>query len=663
MILENLTLTDFKVFRGRHSFDLSPRKKSKHHLPIILFGGLNGSGKSTIVAAIKLALYGKHSLGFGTSKKDYDAYLKSSIHKSRSSLSQPTSSSVELTLTFSHMGVLSQYKARRIWKSLGNSVSESLQIYHNNKLVSDLNYEQCQSFLNELVPIGISNLFFFDGEKIQELADDTSGTILVDSVKNSHGLDIIERLNSDLLVLLRNQNNRSSPAEVKDEIQQLEKLLASQEEECEKEKIAYEQSRIEYFHLNSDLDRRNSEINLKGGAWAIHRENEIQNCAALVTEKNIVQEKIQNLLSGIYPISIAEKNVQTVLDQLRNESKYKQMILVRTNLTKHINDLKKIFESSLLGTTRHTVVTALDSKLKSIVEHSTICPLIHDISDSHLARVEALFHEPLNLQRKQLNTLVRQLKDLNLKIESSKKNIARAPDTETLINDFKELNKKRDALSKLQVEMMTHKENARRSLKNAIETTRKLQRLSQEFVQISDVSRVAVQAQQARITLKEFIVKLAETKVRDIESQFSRMFVQLTNKEDSKLNVNINPRTFQLNMIDEDGQLFNKNDLSAGEKQIYAISVLAALAYSSRRKLPVIIDSPLGRLDSTHRRAMINKYLPNASHQVLILSTDTEIDKPLYSEIYQHTSHAFKLIYDVESNSSKAEEGYFWNQQ
>ena len=663
MILENLTLTDFKVFRGRHSFELSPRKSSEHYLPIVLFGGLNGTGKSTILAAIKLALYGKHSLGFGASKKQYNTYLKDSIHKPRNTSNQPSSATIDLTFSYSHMGILSHYKVKRNWNVVGKNVSESLQIYQDASLVSNLNYEQCQSFLNELIPIGVSDLFFFDGEKIQELANDGSGTILADSVRKLHGLDIIERLNADLLVLLRNQNFKRTPVEVRDEIKELEKLLISLEIKCEEEKVAYEQLRIEYFHLSSELDRKNSEINLKGGAWAISRERETKKCAELIAERNITEEKIRNLLSGIYPITIAADNAKAVLNQLRDESKFKQLMLVRSYVTEHLINLKESLESSLSGTARNSAVVAINAEMSKLNEISTTCPLVHDISDSHYAQIEAHLRKPLHQERQRLSALVGQLNSLNQKIESSQRNIARAPDAETLVNDFKDINKKQDALSKLKVEMAIRKENAKRTLKMAIDTTRKLQKLSQEFVQISDFGRVVAHAQNSRATLKDFVIKLSEIKVEEIEQQFARMFVQLTNKEDRHLKVNINPNTFQLNMVDEDGQEFNKNDLSAGEKQIYAISILAALAHTSRRKLPVIIDTPLGRLDSSHRHEMINKYFPNASHQVLILSTDTEIDKSLYSEIYQHTSHAFKLAYDADSNSSSAEEGYFWNQQ
>ena len=110
----------------------------------------------------------------------------------------------------------------------------------------------------------------------------------------------------------------------------------------------------------------------------------------------------------------------------------------------------------------------------------------------------------------------------------------------------------------------------------------------------------------------------------------------------------------------KDGTEIDKDELSAGEKQIYAISILEALAHTSGRHLPIIIDTPLGRLDSVHRTKLINNYFPTASHQVIILSTDTEVDENFYSDLSPSISHAFKLDYDAKDGSTHVKEGYFW---
>ena len=113
-------------------------------------------------------------------------------------------------------------------------------------------------------------------------------------------------------------------------------------------------------------------------------------------------------------------------------------------------------------------------------------------------------------------------------------------------------------------------------------------------------------------------------------------------------------------MFDQDGLALPKKELSAGEKQIFAISLLWGLARTSKRQLPVIIDTPLGRLDSEHRLNLINNYFPNASQQVIILSTDTEVDKKLYQKLNKHISHCYHLVYDKERCATIPKQEYYW---
>lgn len=204
MILEKLTVKNFRVFGGEHTFDLTPRVIHNKKCPIILFGGLNGAGKTTILNGIRLALYGKQSLGIAVNKKDYADYLEKSIHRSKDKFLQVNSSSIELVFSYSNLGIKKQYSVKRKWTvNSKNSVFENLIMSEDGSLLSELNDEQCQGFLNELIPIGVSDLFFFDGEKIAELAEDTKGVALGDSIKKLLGLDILETLNADLSILLR----------------------------------------------------------------------------------------------------------------------------------------------------------------------------------------------------------------------------------------------------------------------------------------------------------------------------------------------------------------------------------------------------------------------------------------------------------------------------
>jgi DNA sulfur modification protein DndD len=115
-------------------------------------------------------------------------------------------------------------------------------------------------------------------------------------------------------------------------------------------------------------------------------------------------------------------------------------------------------------------------------------------------------------------------------------------------------------------------------------------------------------------------------------------------------------------LYDPNGQLLPKQRLSAGEKQLLAIAFLWGLARVSGRNLPIAIDTPLGRLDSSHRNHLVERYFPTASHQVILLSTDTEIGKPELVKLTEQEaiSRSYLLKYHPAQGNTTLEEGYFW---
>ena len=117
--------------------------------------------------------------------------------------------------------------------------------------------------------------------------------------------------------------------------------------------------------------------------------------------------------------------------------------------------------------------------------------------------------------------------------------------------------------------------------------------------------------------------------------------------------------TLDLHYIDGNGEEIAKKRLSAGEKQLMVISLLWALAICSKKKLPVIIDTPLSRLDSAHREALIKTYFPNASEQTIILSTDSEIDERYYSMMKDSVGDEYTLNYCDRTRTTTIKPGYF----
>ncbi len=660
MILEQLILTDFRVFQGEHSFDLAPRVKYGKKRPIILYGGLNGAGKTTTLTAVRLALYGRQSLGLGTSQKDYDAFLEKSIHRSADKVIQSNAACIKLSFSYANMGIINHYTIKRHWMLNGKKIIEKLSIIENEKELAELNDDQCQGFLNELIPIGVSDLFFFDSEKISELAEDTGGYALGDAIKKLLGLDLIDTLNADLTVLLRNEYKKSTKLETQKEISKLEDLLTIHENKAEKSVQDYETARTQVSESNTNLERLENDLTTRGGAWAATREKELEKQVTLASDKNRLQADIRELAEGSYPLSLAKTFLQKTLKQLINESTQKKVDATAETIQQHISILEKNIKKILDESNFNKVSNVIEKEFKKISDPKQKTKIIHDISDSLLNIIEVTINDSIKTQKSKLISLGKELTKINHLIDMSGKNIARSPE-ESLIKPImdkikKEQGKRADALSK----QRTHIETRKRHLRDAMDTVRKLDKLSAQFTTDDQKDRILEYVSGSKALLNEFAVEMAKNKIADLEHEFINSFHRLARKEDISLRAEIDPNDFSVRLIDDNNIEIDKEELSAGEKQIYAISILEALARTSGRKLPIIIDTPLARLDSIHRTKLIKNYFPYASHQVIILSTDTEVDEEFYDELSNSVSHAYKLNFDTKQKCTSAKEGYFW---
>lgn len=662
MIIETITMNNFRVFNGQHSFDLNPRVKYNKKRPIILFGGLNGAGKTTTLTAVRLALYGKQSIGPNTSQNQYNEYLSSSIHRPKNRSVRPNASSIELTFTYASMGVVSHYTVNRSWQVNGKKVIEKVSISENGKHLSELNSEQCQGFLNELIPIGVSDLFFFDGEKIAELAEDTKGGSLGDSVKKLLGLDLIETLDADLGILLRSETKKGSSSESQKRIEELESELDSLEKKAESELSLYEQAKPVEIEANNTITKLEAELSSKGGAWADTRESEIKKQAKLTEEKRIIEESIREVLSGSYPLSLATTFVDNTLIQLRNEANHKKSAHTASIVSKQIKILKRSLDKVLTKGDLQKAHKAVADAFSPLLDVDSETVIIHDISDSTLSNIESAIADANSTQKETLSRFNTRLIAINDELDKAGKNIARAPEQaqiKPLMEQISQAHEKRAiSISK----QKQHIENYKRYLREAIAVARQLEKESSTISTEAESTRVFKYASGAKDLLKEFKSAMAERKVKELESEFVTSFGRLARKEDINLRAAIDPAKFTVKLIGSNDNEIDKDELSAGEKQIYAISILEALARTSGRRLPIIIDTPLGRLDSIHRSKLINNYFPTASHQVIILSTDTEVDEEFYTELSPNISHAYSLDYDPKSGSTSASEGYFWRQ-
>lgn len=660
MILESLKVNNFRVFKGEHEFTLAPKYIDGNLRPIILFGGLNGAGKTTTLTAIRLALYGRQFLGPGTSQSNYHQFLSDSIHNSKTTGVKANNAAVELIFSYANFGVVSHYHVKRSWTTSANKVNESLKIARDGHPIHNLSYEQAQGFLNELIPIGVSDLFFFDGEKIANLAEDSEGNALGDSVKKLIGLDLIEKLSADITVFIRNQNKKELSEDIKAAINTLEIHLEERKKTIAGEQDKYGAIKNELAYASARIDQLTTNLNAQGGAWAATREEEIEKITSYKTEKKLLESQLREVISDSFPFSIAPEHVNRCLQQLENEATFKHSKNTATFLSQHLASLEKRLSSIVDNSIYPSIKRELEAEFEDLIKLNKKYDIVHDISDSSQKKIESVLTDALTNQKTKTQKLAKSLEMINQQIDEAGINIARAPEEEVLAAKIKELNKAQEAKSKLEIQAASQKEILKEHLREAMNTVKGLNQLHTKYLDSDESNRALVYANKAKEALNEFAKRVAVNKIKNVELEFTESFKRFARKNDTNISAKIEPHNFLVKLFDDFGNEVPKGSLSAGERQIYAVAMLDALTKTSGRKLPIIIDTPLGRLDSKHRNKLVENYFPNASHQVIILSTDTEIDKTYHSFLKGYISHTIMLDYIGAEGTSNIEEGYFW---
>ena len=167
----------------------------------------------------------------------------------------------------------------------------------------------------------------------------------------------------------------------------------------------------------------------------------------------------------------------------------------------------------------------------------------------------------------------------------------------------------------------------------------------------------SVKATKTRIS--EFQALLLADNLKVIEGHIEDRCSQLLRKNHLVAKFHINPETFAPKLLDDQNDGVEFDDLSAGERQLVATAMIWGLADASGREIPLIVDTPLGRLDDSHRHRLAESYYPNASHQVILLSTDTEIVGKYRETLTPAIASQHSFALDEETRSTRIETGYF----
>lgn len=203
MTLDEIVLHDFCAYAGKNTICLTPQPNK----PVILFGGLNGAGKTTVLDALQLCLFGAAAQCAGRAGGAYHDYLSRAIN--RDALYKQAS--VGLVFRRFSEGKEARYRITRIWKKSGSGIKESLDVTIDKKPAPAV-ARNWEAHVNQIMPANIAHLFFFDGEKAALYASPEGVRDLVKTgVQGLLGMDIVEQTERDLQTLERRRRAEKLP--------------------------------------------------------------------------------------------------------------------------------------------------------------------------------------------------------------------------------------------------------------------------------------------------------------------------------------------------------------------------------------------------------------------------------------------------------------------
>lgn len=674
MLLKTITLNNYGLYRGEQTIDVAPRKKYDRARPVVVFGGKNGAGKTTLLEAVRVCLYGSAAIGARVARHEYEAFLDGRIHRADTSLIKAPSAGVRIEFDYVQAGTCEKYAVERSWARHGKSIREQLHVRRDGEPLAGCDQDHWDEFLKSLIPPGVSQFFIFDGEKIQELADargDDGG--VADAVKTLLGLDLVDQLDADLGVFLarattggRGESLRREWDDVQDKLTLTQRKLTRAREDR-----AVIQTRLD--QVTARLESAEARLAREGAGFASSRDDLKATACKLDVEVEQTLAEIRGLVAGLLPLTFCRGLMRNLLTQLRSEEETQKWQTFRAMVREQLGPVKRgisksrLFRglSSLQQQQKDTIHQRVSAALARLAEESgaqddSFVAIVHDLSTEQRVRILDWVSEASDDIPADMGRLARRLERLERDRRKTEARLSHVRDDsvmQPLLDEISAANRElggTEANLAEQTKVVSQLENELRQLQS------RAQKIDDQLSKVQRQSRAVENARKVRTVLARYGRELVVAKVARLRGSVEQCFKRLCRKSDLIERIEIDPADFQLTLYGRNNQPIPKHQLSAGEKQIFAIAVLWGLAQASERPLPLIIDTPLGRLDSDHRTNLLNGYFPHASHQVLILSTDTELDREHFEALSPHVSHAYHLDYAAESGSTTVKDGYFW---
>ena len=698
MYISKIELRDWKAYESAEfNFPAPvPKENGKSGKNIVLIGAKNGFGKTSLYQAIILCLFGRDGMPLisgsifaeseNVSEQPYKEFLEEAWHNGARANGR-YSCSVKIEF----IGDEGPVEISRVWHFTEHGKfqiqDESVQIFKGNerqavgpdkkpyygpKLSHQQRIDWYRDYIAQtLMPRSIASFFVFDGEQVLVLANRDKK----DQVKL--GIDGLLGI-PELRILVKNltdyskQRQNSVPKVTNESADATEKELKKLENERDKSVKAFGDISPQLSEAEDERKQIIEEFVRLGVGDQDRSKQQYERLAEHETAIKRSSEQLTKLLSEDVALALSGAKLRARLKgRLESEN-------IRSNwesgkqqgdgrIENFLQDMDQKMDDIVPPVSDRQQVDVLDiarnswEKLWNPPPAGCAEEYLHEYLGAHERNlVINMLNAQDSLGAAEIFDLLGSIAEHEIRRNRIRDELARIKPVQSAVNEkrkkLEELNSKIERLGK-ETDRLTRK---RRGLDGQVDAKEKeLMRMVSARDNAQPAIRRAKRARAVAAMVDGIVDKAIPTQIGRISDAMTEAYISMAHKKDLIQRIEVDTHG-DVKLLDGAGRDVRGNDLSAGEKQIFTQSLLSAVSTVSNRAFPVVVDTPLSRLDQEHRKGVL-EHLARRDEQVILLSTNTEVVGQYLEAIRSNIS----VTYLVENESdddirrSTVTEGYF----
>ena len=644
-----LTMRNFKRFSGEHHICLSGDGR------VTVVAAENGLGKTTMMDAIHVALYGKRGFRYLYPQKNFNQWIVNAH-----SVDADQSGSIVLAIEMEDpvLGIIRLSRSYWILDATKHDIEEEVGITVAGKPLEKESGETrsglAERWIEDYLPHAAMRRFLVDGERLSYLDPRRISIEIVQGIDDATGIGLLHRLKRHLDSVKKQTLKTLAPEDQEKSVSHLLKLLESVIEDRKAAQLALddcvqkvEADGLRIFEIQNDIES----LTQDGGSENVQLRMDYAICQSKVTSsRQFVHEHLMESLPFVVaglPDNLSEWMIDETLAAHRSTKR----------VDEHRTFLESILEESQVGKITRG---RLERSSERILESMSISSSEDTLSHLPLEALESLIqrHAELGMvdAKDRVSTCVLDAIQKLDAFEESENKLRQATAGSGIAEKAEELKELARGLGVYQAETARLKGEVTRHTQSRLDIEKRIGEIRQRENSDSLLNR-----RLTRIDQLQELTDLVTSSVRasfaePLADSFSEGFELLSRKSGrlEKVRINIEDYSIHLTMRGFEGNWLDR-DLSATEKQHVGLALIYALRRASTQwslPLPVVVDTPTSRMDSVHKSWSVTRFYPQLSNQVIVFATSDDLAGGLFSELEESGVLGPQLLVQEVSDNS-----------